>query len=78
MNLQQLSRVWNYCNALRDDGVSYVVYVEQLTYPSFLKMADEQAKPPFNKPSAITKELDWQSLASKDGSALDVHYRTHS
>jgi type I restriction enzyme M protein len=38
-------------------------------------MADEHTKPPFNKPSTISKELDWQSLVSKDGSALDVHYR---
>jgi type I restriction enzyme M protein len=38
-------------------------------------MADEQTKPPFNKPSAIAKDLDWQSLESRDGSALDVHYR---
>src|SRR5437899_2111019 len=70
-----VQRVWNYCNVLRDDGVSYGDYVEQLTYLLFLKMADEQAKPPFNKPSTIPKELDWQSLASKDGSTLDVQYR---
>jgi type I restriction enzyme M protein len=70
-----VQRVWNYCNVLRDDGVSYGDYVEQLTYLLFLKMADEQTKPPFNKPSAIAKDLDWQSLESRDGSALDVHYR---
>jgi type I restriction enzyme M protein len=70
-----VQRVWNYCNVLRNDGVSYGDYVEQLTYLLFLKMADEQTKPPFNKPSAIPKQLDWQSLVSKDGSALDIHYR---
>ncbi len=37
-----VQRVWNYCNVLRDDGVSYGDYVEQLTYLLFLKMADEQ------------------------------------
>jgi type I restriction enzyme M protein len=68
-------RVWNYCNVLRDDGVSYGDYVEQLTYLLFLKMADEQTKPPFNKPSTIPKGLDWQSLLKKDGAALDAHYR---
>lgn len=68
-------RLWNYCTVLRDDGVSYGDYVEQLTYLVFLKMADEQTKPPFNKPSAIPKDLDWQSLAGKDGDALEKQYR---
>ena len=70
-----VQRVWNYCNVLRDDGVSYGDYVEQLTYLLFLKMADEQTKPPFNKPSIIPRGLDWQSLLEKDGDALEVHYR---
>lgn len=60
---------------LRDDGVSYGDYVEQLTYLLFLKMADEHAKPPFNKPASIPTGLDWQSLLEKDGSELEVHYR---
>jgi len=70
-----VQRLWNYCHVLRDDGVSYGDYVEQLTYLLFLKMADEQTKPPFNKPSTIPKGLDWQSLLEKDGDALEVHYR---
>ena len=70
-----VQRLWNYCNVLRDDGVSYGDYVEQLTYLLFLKMADEQTKPPFNKPSTIPEGLDWQSLLEKDGDALEVHYR---
>ncbi len=70
-----VQRLWNYCNVLRDDGVSYGDYVEQLTYLLFLKMADEQTKPPFNKSSTIPAELDWQSLISKDGDALETHYR---
>jgi type I restriction enzyme M protein len=70
-----VQRLWNYCNVLRDDGVSYGDYVEQLTFLLFLKVADEQTKPPFNKPSSIPQELDWQSLLKKDGDALEVHYR---
>jgi len=35
-----IQRVWNYCNGLCDDGVSYGDYLEQLTYLLFLKMAD--------------------------------------
>jgi type I restriction enzyme M protein len=70
-----VQKVWNYCNVLRDDGVSYGDYVEQLTYLLFLKMVDEQTKPPFNKPSTIPQGLDWQSLLEKDGAALETHYR---
>ena len=70
-----IQRVWNYCNVLRDDGVSYGDYVEQLTYLLFLKMADEQTKPPFSKLSIIPEGLDWQSLLERDGAALDTHYR---
>jgi type I restriction enzyme M protein len=70
-----VQRVWNYCHVLRDDGVSYGDYVEQLTYLLFLKMADEQTKPPFNKVSSIPKGFDWQSLTSKDGAELEIQYR---
>lgn len=69
-----VQKLWNYCNVLRDDGVSYGDYVEQLTYLLFLKMADEHTKPPFNKPSIIPAGLDWQSLLNKDGSALEIQY----
>src|SRR5512146_1831509 len=68
-------RLWNYCNVLRDDGVSYGDYVEQLTYLLFLKMADEQTQPPYNRPSIIPAGLDWASLLARDGDALEVHYR---
>jgi type I restriction enzyme M protein len=70
-----VERVWNYCNVLRDDGVSYGDYVEQLTYLVFLKMADEQTKPPFNRASTIPENCDWQSLVVRDGEALESHYR---
>jgi type I restriction enzyme M protein len=70
-----VQRVWNYCNVLRYDGVSYGDYVEQLTYLLFLKMADEQTKPPFNRASIIPQGWDWSSLTSKDGTELEVHYR---
>jgi type I restriction enzyme M protein len=36
---QIVQKVWNYCNTLRDDGVSYSDYLTQLTYLLFLKMA---------------------------------------
>jgi type I restriction enzyme M protein len=70
-----VQRLWNYCHVLRDDGVSYGDYVEQLTYLLFLKMADEQTKPPFKKQPIIPSGYDWQSLLEKDGDALEVQYR---
>jgi len=50
---QLVQKLWNYCNILRDDGLSYGDYVEQLTFLLFLKMADEQSRAPFNKLSPI-------------------------
>jgi len=70
-----VQKLWNYCNILRDDGLSYGDYVEQLTFLLFLKMADEQSKPPFNKTSPIPKGKDWPALLAKDGEALEIHYR---
>ena len=50
MNAPQIvQKIWNYCDVLRDEGISYGNYVQQLTYILFLKMADEQTKPPYNK-----------------------------
>lgn len=34
-----VAKIWSYCNTLRDDGVGYGDYLEQLTYLLFLKMA---------------------------------------
>ena len=72
-----VQRVWNYCHVLRDDGVSYGDYVEQLTYLLFLKMADEGARlpAPLTKPSNVPAEYDWASLRDLSGDALEVHYR---
>ncbi len=68
-------KLWNYCNILRDDGLSYGDYVEQLTYLLFLKMADEQSRPPFKKPSPIPKGFGWDVLITLDGDDLETHYR---
>jgi type I restriction enzyme M protein len=70
-----VQRLWNYCNVLRDDGVSYGDYVEQLTYLLFLKMADEQTKPPYKKSSIIPEDYAWPSFQNRDGSDLEIHYR---
>jgi type I restriction enzyme M protein len=72
---QIVQKLWNYCNILRDDGLSYGDYVEQLTYLLFLKMADEQTKPPLNRESGIPDGYNWPSLIKRDGDELEVHYR---
>jgi type I restriction enzyme M protein len=72
---QLVQRLWNYCNILRDDGLSYGDYVEQLTFLLFLKMADEQSRPPFNKPTAVPKGFGWDVLVKLDGDDLETHYR---
>jgi len=68
-------KLWNYCHVLRDDGVSYGDYVEQLTYLLFLKMDDEQTKPPFKRKSKIPAKYNWNSLLDKDGEELEIQYR---
>ncbi|NTV51297.1 MAG: SAM-dependent DNA methyltransferase, partial [Desulfobulbaceae bacterium] len=70
-----VQKLWNYCNVLRDDGMSYGDYVEQLTFLLFLKMADERTKKPFDQKSMVPSGYDWPSLLKKDGDELFDHYR---
>lgn len=69
-----VSKVYSYCTMLRDDGIGYGDYLEQLTYLLFLKMADEYSKPPYNRETGIPKEYSWESLIDKKGAELEVHY----
>ncbi|OPH34268.1 HsdM family class I SAM-dependent methyltransferase [Moraxella atlantae] len=71
-----VSKVWNFCHMLRDDGVSYGDYLEQITYLIFLKMAHEYSQPLYKKDIGIPTEYNWQSLTSKTGSELEAHYLT--
>ncbi len=68
-----VQRIWNYCNVLRDDGVSYGDYLEQLTYLLFLKMDDERAK--VGLATRIPAAYSWGSLKTLEGDELDQHYR---
>jgi len=70
-----VQKLWNYCNVLRDDGLSYGDYVEQLTFLLFLKMADEQSHPPYNKKSPIPAEYSWPVLLTKSGQDLETQYK---
>lgn len=69
-----VSKVWSFCTTLRDDGVGYGDYLEQLTYLIFLKMADEYARPPYNRNVGIPADYSWPSLTAKRGAELEVHY----
>lgn len=70
-----VQKLWNYCTVLRDDGLSYGDYVEQLTYLLFLKMAHERTQAPWHQPSAVPAGLDWPALLERDGDALEAQYR---
>jgi type I restriction enzyme M protein len=69
-----VQRVWNYCNVLRDDGMSYGDYLEQLTYLLFLKMDDENVKM-LGRQTVIPAAYNWSSLQALDGDELEAHYR---
>ncbi len=56
-----VAKIWSFCDTLRDDGLGYGDYLEQLTYLLFLKMADEN-KNQYNLP----KGCDWHSLLSSN------------
>ena len=75
MNTSALvQKIWNFCHTLRDDGVSYGDYLEQLTYLLFLKLAYEYAQEPYNRDTHIPKHYDWASLRTKTGAPLEAHY----
>ena len=69
-----VQKLWSYCNVLRDDGLSYPDYVEQLTYLLFLKMADELDLQGGSDGPILPEGFDWQSLRSKRGTDLADHY----
>lgn len=73
-NEQLVSKVWNYAHVLRDQGISYGDYIEQITYLLFLKM-DQERVDLLGEASAVPPEWNWTQLASKTGDALELHYR---
>ena len=70
-----VSKVWGMCGPLRDDGVSYGDYLEQITYLIFLKMADEYSKPPYKRDSGIPKGFTWANMSDLKGAELEEQYK---
>ena len=68
-NNEIVAKLWNLCNVLRDDGITYHQYVTELTYILFLKMAKET-----DTEAGIPEEYRWDKLASKDGLELKRFY----
>lgn len=69
-----VSKVWNYAHVLRDEGIAYGDYLEQITYLLFLKMDDEREHQ-LNEGSAIPDEWKWARLRDLKGDELEVQYR---
>lgn len=73
-----VQKLWNYCNVLRDNGLSTIEYVEQLSYLLFLKMVDEMAEDAWEDDEVtqiVPEGYDWKSLVAKRGVELERHYR---
>ena len=71
MTTQEIvSKLWNLCNVLRDDGITYHQYVTELTYILFLKMAKETGAE-----DQIPESYRWNTLTSKSGIELKRFYK---
>ena len=70
-----ISKVWGMCNPLRDDGISYGDYLEQLTYLIFLKMSDEYSKPPYKRDAGIPAGYRWSDMNMLKGAELEEQYK---
>jgi type I restriction enzyme M protein len=69
-----ISKVWSFCHTLRDDGVGYGDYLEQLTYLIFLKMADEYSRPPHIRKVGVPARYAWPVMRPLKGAELETHY----
>ena len=70
-----ISKVWGMCNPLRDNGVSYGDYLEQLTYLIFLKMSDEYSKPPYKRETGIPAGYTYADMNTLKGAELEEQYK---
>ena len=68
-NNEIVAKLWNLCNVLRDDGITYQDYVTELTYILFLKMAKETGAE-----KNISEKYRWDELSKRDGIELKKFY----
>lgn len=71
---QLIAKVWNLAHVLRDQGVSYSDYIEQITWLLFLKM-DQERVDELGETSIIPQQWRWNNLADKQGEELERQYR---
>jgi type I restriction enzyme M protein len=69
-----VSKVWSYAHVLRDQGISYGDYVEQITFLLFLKM-DQERTEHLGEASIIPDKWRWERLAPLAGDELELQYR---
>src|SRR3974390_2997471 len=72
---QIVSKAWNFAHVLRDDGLSYMAYTEQITFLLFLTMAAAPTRPPFSRRPIVPPKYGWDSLLKREGDELEAHYR---
>lgn len=71
MNKEEIvNKLWNLCNVLRDDGITYHQYVTEITYILFLKMAKETGAE-----GKIPEQYRWDELVRRDGTELKKFYK---
>ena len=67
-----VQKVWNYAHVMRDDGLSFMDYTEQITFLLFLKMAHEREL--LGLENVIPKKYNWAALKKESGDPLEVQY----
>jgi type I restriction enzyme M protein len=69
-----VQKIWSFCDTLRDDGIEYGDYLEQITYLLFLKIANEFSKPPYNRDFNIPKDCQWEFFLNHSIDGLEKNY----
>ena len=69
-----VQKIWSFCDTLRDDGIEYGDYLEQITYLLFLKIADEFSSSPYNRNFNIPEDCNWRFFLSHPIEGLEKNY----
>ncbi|OUC13583.1 MAG: SAM-dependent methyltransferase [Alkalinema sp. CACIAM 70d] len=66
-----VQKLWNLCHVLRDDGITYLQYVTELTYLLFLKMMQETGEE-----AQLPEGYRWGDLVAREGIEQLEFYRS--